>query len=280
MVSARETFAGMRSILEIPLTSDRFWSRIPDLETDALMLDLEDSAANEQKQSARDALVQLLSKPDLFRGRPIFVRVNGLNSPWGADDLQVLATCPGDVMICYPKIEHEDEINRAQAILSQAGPQRRFYVMIESPAGLARLDPILSRPDVVGVHFGYTDYALSVGCALFDANGDDFYGLAMQGPRAAIGAAAAGHGIFATGGTLIPDHKDNDKVARFVHAWRMDGYTACLALSPRHLEIVHRAIRPDLIEVSAARQRAEGADGLAFLNRRLEEIVLKQHRGY
>lgn len=277
MGNARETFAGMRSILEIPLSSDRFWPRIPDLAADALMLDLEDSAPPDQKQAVRGALSRILVQHHLFRGRPVFVRVNGLNSPWGGDDLAAMASCPPDVMVCYPKIEHEDEIARAQVILSASGPPRRFYVMIESHAGLARLNPILSRPDVVGVHFGYADYALDVCCALFNASGDDFHGLAMQGPRAAIGAAAAGHGIFATGGTLIPDYKDDEKVACFVRAWRMDGYTACLALSPRHLDIIHGAIRPDDAEVSAVLARTEG---LAFLNRRLAEIVLKQHRGY
>lgn len=280
MTTRRETFAALRSILEIPLTSDRFWPRIAGLDADAIMLDLEDSVAADQKQAARAALGQILAQPQLFRGRPVFVRINGLNSPWGAKDLAAVATCPASVMICYPKIEHEDELAQAQAILAANGPARKFYVMIESHAGLARLDHILSRPDVVGVHFGYTDYALAVGCLIFNDAGDDFCGLALQGPRAMIGAAAAGHGVFATGGTLIPDYKDDEKVARFIRAWRMDGYSACLALAPRHLDLIHRNIRPGADEVAAAMQKASHDGGLAFLDRRMADVLLKQQRGY
>lgn len=280
MNKSRETFAGMRSMLEIPLSSDRFWPKIGDLRSDAIMLDLEDSAAPDQKQAARDVLLRIVQQPQLFAERPVFVRVNGLNSPWGADDLAAIASCPSWLMICYPKIEHESEIVEAQAILTREAPPRQFYVMIESHAGLARLDPILSQPEVVGVHFGYTDYALNVGCALFNAEGDDFHGLAMQGPRAMIGASAAGHGVFSTGGTLIPDYKDDAKVARFIRTWRADGYSACLALAPRHLDLIHRNIRPDEAEVAAATQRAAREGSMAFLDRRLAEIVLKQQRGY
>lgn len=280
MTNARETFGSLRSILEVPLTSDRFWPRIAELQADAIMLDLEDSAAPDQKEAARAALGHLLAQPGLFRGRPVFVRINGLNTPWGTDDLVAVAACPAPVMICYPKIEHEDELTRAQTILAANGLPRKFYVMIESHAGLARLDAILSRPDVVGVHFGYTDYALAVGCPIFNEAGDDFRGLAMQGPRARIGAAAAGHGVFATGGTLIPDYRDDEKVARFIRAWRMDGYSACLALAPRHLELIHRNIRPDQDEVAAALQKAAHDGGLAFLDRRMAEILQKQQRGY
>lgn len=280
MKKSREIFAAMRSMLEIPLSSDRFWPKIPDLRTDAIMLDLEDSAAPDQKQTVRDALSQIVRHSQLFAERPVFVRVNGLSSPWGADDLAAIASCPPWLMICYPKIEHESEIAEAQTILTRQGPPRQFYVMIESHVGLARLDQILSQPDVVGVHFGYTDYALNVGCALFNTSGDDFHGLAMQGPRAMIGAAAAGHGVFSTGGTLIPDYKDDAKVARFIRAWRMDGYSACLALAPRHLDLIHRKIRPDDAEVAAATQRAAQGGNMGFLDRRLAEIVLKQQRGY
>lgn len=74
----------------------------------------------------------------------------------------------------------------------------------------------------MGVHFGYSDHALDVGCNLFNAEGD-FFGPAIQAPRAMIAAAASGHGVFASGGTLIPDFRDEQKVARFVRAWRADG---------------------------------------------------------
>jgi citrate lyase subunit beta/citryl-CoA lyase len=213
MSTARQAFSSLRSILEVPLADDRFWPRVAELPADGIMLDLEDSAPPDRKEAARERIRSICRQPQLLGGKATFVRVNGLGSSWGAADLATVSATPPEVIVCYPKIGHEDELAQAQALLCTDGPPRRFYVMVESHAGLTRIEQILSRPEVVGVHFGYTDYAMDVGCALFNADGDDFHGLAMQGPRARIGAAAAGHGVFSTGGTLIPDHRNEAKVA-------------------------------------------------------------------
>ena len=66
-------------------------------------------------------------------------------------------------------------------------------------------------------------------------------------------ALAAAYGLFATGGTLIPDYKDLDKVRAFVRSWAYLGYTACIAVSPAHLPIVNEVMAPSAEEVGRAR---------------------------
>ncbi|MFV0490692.1 MAG: HpcH/HpaI aldolase/citrate lyase family protein [Pseudorhodobacter sp.] len=282
MASVRETFGGLRSILEIPLKTDRYWPKIPGSDADAIMLDLEDSVPPDLKAEARTRAVAICKDRTLTAGKMLFVRINGRQSNMFSDDLDALAPCPPEVMICYPKIEHEVEITEAQKRLTQNGPTRQFYVMIESPRGMSRLDTILSRPDVVGVHFGYTDYASEVGCALFDKTGSDFHGIAMKMPRAHIAASAAEHDVFATGGSLIPDFRDEAKVAAFLRAFRDDGYTGAIAMIPRHVPAIHDNIRhtaPDIAKAHRALAEADQAS-VPFIARKLAELTIRQHRGY
>lgn len=284
MNTPRQDYARLRSILEIPLTGDRYWPRIADSGADGIMLDLEDSAKPDQKADARGRAIQVCSDPAITAGKFIFVRVNNLDTPWGEEDLQALASCPPEIMICYPKTESRNELDRAVKILSRHGPARKFYIMIESYIGIKRLDDILTHPHVVGVHFGYTDYAMDVGCRLFNNNGDDFFNHAMLGARALVAAAAAGHGRFSTGGTLIPDYRSDDKVANFVRAFRDDGYSACIALAPRHLDIIHDNIRSGESAYADALTTMETVDDMPgkvpFVERKVAELTIRQYRGY
>lgn len=284
MTTPRQDYARLRSILEIPLTSDRYWPRIPESGADGIMLDLEDSAKPDQKAEVRGRANLACSDPAITVEKFVFVRVNNLGTPWGEDDLQALASCPPEIMICYPKTESRDELDRVQTILTKHGPVRKFYTMVESYAGMKRLDDILTHPDVVGVHFGYTDYAMDVGCRLFNENGDDFFNHAMLGPRALVAAAAAGHGRFSTGGTLIPDYRSDTKVANFIRAFRDDGYSACIALSPRHLDIIHDNIRSDDTAYANALNTMEMSYDIPgkvpFVERKVAELTIRQYRGY
>ncbi|WP_051419643.1 HpcH/HpaI aldolase/citrate lyase family protein [Paracoccus pantotrophus] len=273
-MNARETFSRMRHILEIPLADDRYWPRIPLLAADAVMLDLEDSVPGPEKPAARARCLDLFANPALLAGKEVFIRTNGMTTPWAEEDLAMLAPAPARAMVCLPKVETPEEVLAAARILERDSPARRFYVMIESYRGFQALDDILSLPQVVGVHFGYMDYGFEARCRIFAQSGEDFHGPAMTGPRARIGAAAASRGIFATGGSLIPDFRDLARVETFVRHWRDDGYTACIALSPSHLEAVARGIRPPEDDLSAAAAIVDGAREASFIERRLAQLTL------
>jgi citrate lyase beta subunit len=106
---------------------------------------------------------------------------------------------------------------------------------------------------VVGLHFGYVDYSADVGSRAFNDEGDNLYAPSNHYARTKIAVAAAAYGLFATGGTLIPEYKDFEKVATFVRSWAALGYTACIALSPAHLDIVNQVMSPGDAEVAAAK---------------------------
>ena len=122
MSDGRRTYARMRSILEVPILNAKFWSKVPTAPADAIMIDLEDSAAPTTKELARAAAVEWLGRPDYFGGRTIIVRVNNLSTPWALDDLQALAEVETDFLVCYPKVESAGELAQTRSVLtSRAG---------------------------------------------------------------------------------------------------------------------------------------------------------------
>jgi citrate lyase beta subunit len=251
MSDGRRRFARMRSVLEVPILIEKFWAKVPDVAADAIMIDLEDSATPNQKELVRERVVEALRDPSYFGGRHVIVRVNNLATSWGKDDLAALAGVPGDFLVCYPKVETAAELAEVSAGLDSG---RGLHVMIETARAVIELDRIASMPGVVGLHFGYVDYAADAGSKAFDDSGADLHSPSNAYVRSKIATAAAAYGLFATGGTLIPEYKDLDKVRAFVRSWAELGYTACIAVSPAHLPIVNEVMAPSAAEVARARE--------------------------
>lgn len=251
--TGRERFARMRSILEVPILNEKFWARVPTADADAIMVDLEDSATPGNKEIVRERVVEALGDLAYFGGRQVIVRVNNLSTPWGHDDLAALAGVSGDVVICYPKVETVNELEAVADILQGSGICHELHVMIETARSIIELAQIASFPGVVGLHFGYVDYAADTGSRAFDDDGLRLFHDSTSYVRPKIAAAAAAYGLFATGGTLIPDYRDLEKVRRFVKGWADAGFTACIAVSPTHLPIVNEVMAPSHAEVIRAR---------------------------
>jgi citrate lyase beta subunit len=181
------------------------------------------------------------------------VRSNNLSSPWGRDDLAALARVDADIIVSYPKVETASELDDVVAVLEANGRRHPLHVMIETARAVIELDRIASHEAVAGLHFGYVDYAADVGSRPFGPDGlisDANSGYA----RSKIAIAAAAYGLFCTGGSLIPEYKDLDKVRTAVQTWADLGYTACIAVSPTHLPLINEAMRPSAEEIARARR--------------------------
>lgn len=243
----------MVSLIEVPVLNAKYWAKVPETPADGIMLDLEDSATPENKERVRARVLEVLGDLDYFGGRKIIVRSNNIASPWGRDDLKALASVDADIIISYPKVETADELDEVLAILDAAGRRHSLHVMIETARAVMELDRIASHEGVEGLHFGYVDYAADVGSKPF---GDD--GLISDAnsgyARSKIAVAAAAYGLFCTGGSLIPEFRDLDKVRTAVKSWSDLGYTACIAVSPTHLPIINEEMRPSAVEIEQARR--------------------------
>lgn len=253
-------FSNMHSILEVPVLNEKYLHKARQSDADAVMLDLEDSAPADRKAEARTKLTAILAAPGAFGHREVFVRVNNLASEWGPADLDALVACEADVTVCYPKVESRAEMERLVSRVRAVRPRAGIYAMIETARAVSEIREIASCEGLAGLHFGYVDYATEMGCQLFTASGDDLHP-AMNYARARIATAARTNGLFSTGGSMIPELKNMDKVERFARSWKAYGYTACMALSPSHVETVNRVFRPSEEALREARTICAAFEG-------------------
>ena len=81
------TIRPRRSVLYMPGANERALEKARTLAADALILDLEDSVAPDAKAEARSQ-VSAAVKPGGYGRRELVIRINGLDTPWGVDDLK------------------------------------------------------------------------------------------------------------------------------------------------------------------------------------------------
>ncbi len=129
-----------RSALYLPASNAKALVKARSLPVDTVILDLEDSVAPDGKGEARAMAVAAVREGGFGR-REVVVRANGLDTPWGADDLAAIAAVGPDAVL-VPKIDGVDDIRAYDAALAGAPEQTRLWVMIETCAVLPRLHDV------------------------------------------------------------------------------------------------------------------------------------------
>ncbi|MDR3374239.1 MAG: aldolase/citrate lyase family protein, partial [Ancalomicrobiaceae bacterium] len=144
------TIRPRRSVLYMPGSNARALEKARSLPADAVILDLEDSVAPDAKDAAR-AQVAAAVKAGGFGKREVIIRVNGLRTPWGADDLKAAAEAGPDAIL-IPKVESASEIRDIGARLDDLGiaPATRLWAMIETPLGVIRAAEIAAARHTAG----------------------------------------------------------------------------------------------------------------------------------
>ena len=129
-----------RSALYLPASNAKAIAKARTLPADIVILDLEDAVAPEAKEEARTAAVAAVREGG-FGHRELAIRVNGIDTPWGADDL-VAVTGSGAHAVLVPKISSPADVRRYEARLAPAPAPMRLWTMIETCACLSQLDAI------------------------------------------------------------------------------------------------------------------------------------------
>ena len=130
----------------------------PTVHPDVLLFEIEDSVPPGDKAEARQRVAAVLAAGG-FRRQERLVTVNGLDTPWGRDDLAALAGVPLDGIV-LPKTEDPDAVRAVDALLARHGAPvgLGLWAMIETPRGLARAQEIAAAsPRLVGMTVGLGD---------------------------------------------------------------------------------------------------------------------------
>ena len=128
-----------RSALFLPAVP-KMIAKARDLPADVIIFDLEDAVAPEAKLDARAAAVAACQEGGFGR-RELVIRVNGLDTPWGAEDLAAAALSGADAVLA-PKVSTPADIAAYDAALSAAPAHVQLWTMIETAASVLRLDAL------------------------------------------------------------------------------------------------------------------------------------------
>ncbi|MGA0594232.1 HpcH/HpaI aldolase/citrate lyase family protein [Enterovirga sp. CN4-39] len=141
-MSASAAIRPRRSVLYMPGSNARAIEKARTLSADAVILDLEDAVAPDAKESAREQVVAAVTAGGFGR-REVVIRVNGLDTPWGHDDLVAAASSGADAVL-IPKVSDPETIGAVELALAtaRAPDALRVWAMIETPVAILHAEEI------------------------------------------------------------------------------------------------------------------------------------------
>ncbi len=131
-----------RSVLYMPGSNARALEKGRGLPADALILDLEDAVAPDAKDLARQQIAEAV-KAGGYGRRELAIRVNGLDTPWGREDVAAAAACGPDAIL-LPKVESAAMVAELEAAMTEAcaPAHTAIWCMMETPLGMLQAQEV------------------------------------------------------------------------------------------------------------------------------------------
>ena len=240
-----EAIRPLRSALYLPANRASAVDKARAADCDAVILDLEDAVAPENKAQAREAAVAAV-KVGGFGHRMLIVRVNALDTEWGADDCAAMTGCSPDAVL-VPKLCHPDE---AAIYREKIGNGPELWAMLETCIAFTQLAEISAKAaesDLTTYVMGTNDLALEMR-AKPDAKRTPFLPLLAQ---AVVSARA--HGLSILDG-VFNDLADEDGLASQSRQGAAIGFDGNTLIHPKQLAIANAAFTPSAEEVAKAQR--------------------------
>lgn len=241
----------MRSKLFVPASRPEIFPKALASAADALSFDLEDAVTQDRKEFARETLAAFLSGMAADPKKIVVVRVNGVDTPEFAADVQAVVG-PRVQLINLPAVEDPEAIALAVAQLERAEREKgvgpiRLLINIETPRALRRAAELAcAHPRVAGLQVGYAD--LFEPCAI-----DRTDAAALAHVRVSVRLAAAEAGVPAYDGALA-NVKDPDAFRAECLAARRHGFAGKSCIHPSQIALANAAFLPTAAEVERARR--------------------------
>lgn len=145
-------------MLYIPASKGRALEKAATLAADAIIFDLEDAVAPDEKPAARATLSAVLTELDYGR-RLRLVRINGLDTAWGREDALAIASHPAVDGILVPKVNGAADL----AAVALLAPEKPLWAMMETPLGVLNAAQIAGFGALCGMVMGTNDLAKDLG---------------------------------------------------------------------------------------------------------------------
>ena len=252
------TIRPRRSVLYMPGSNARALDKAKTLPVDGVILDLEDSVAPDAKEAARQQVVDAV-KAGGFGTREVFIRVNGVDTPWHAEDLSAAAHAAPDVIL-VPKVSSSDTLELIGRRMLDMGTNHktRVWAMIETPLAIFNILEIAaaardSETRLAGFVMGTNDLAKDTRARLVPGRTPMLAWLSM------CVAAARIHGIDILDG-VYSDIGNSDGFAKECAQGVDLGFDGKTLIHPSQIEPCNTAFSPSPADVEQARKMIAAFD--------------------
>lgn len=236
-----------RSALYMPASNAKAVEKARTLDADVIILDLEDAVAPESKPAAREAAVAAVQAGG-FGNREVVIRVNGLDTPWGAEDLAAAAEAGPDAVL-VPKVNDAADVRLYDQRLHAAPPATRLWTMIETAKAAFHLWEIAEA--VHGTRLsawvmGVNDFAKEMRARQTPDRAPFLPLLTLSV------AAARAHGLTILDG-VHNDIEDLEALEAVCVQGVDFGFDGKTLIHPKHLEICNRVFSPSPEDIAWSR---------------------------
>ncbi|MAT34417.1 MAG: CoA ester lyase [Ponticaulis sp.] len=245
-----QTHRPRRSALYMPGANTRALEKAKTLSADALIFDLEDAVAPEAKAEARENVCAAV-KAGGYGKREVCVRINGLDTEWGLDDLNA-AVAAGPDAILAPKVIDGSDIDRLDDAMTRAGasPDMQLWVMIEMPMAILNIKDVaeaVGRTRLTTFVMGTNDLAKELR-AEAKPNRQLAFGTALSMTM----LAARAYDIVAIDG-VFNDIQDRDGLRAECEEGHAMGFDGKTLIHPSQLEVCNEVFAPTPADVEHAK---------------------------
>ncbi|MBM1689118.1 HpcH/HpaI aldolase/citrate lyase family protein [Sulfitobacter geojensis] len=232
----------LRSVLYIPASKERALDKARGLSCDAIIFDLEDAVTPDEKPAARATLAAALETGG-YGNRFKVIRINGLDTPWGADDAAAAATMGADAIL-LPKVGSPADLDALAKIVGDIP----LWAMMETPGAMLNAAAIAAHGQLQAMVMGTNDLAKDLQTR-FRADR-----LPMMAGLGLCLLAAKAHDCAIIDG-VYNAFKDDEGHKSECDQGRDMGFDGKTLIHPAQLEVANAAFSPSDAEVDLARRQ-------------------------
>jgi malyl-CoA/(S)-citramalyl-CoA lyase len=263
-----------RSELAVPGSNRRMLEKAPRMGADVVMLDLEDAVAPDDKQRAREQVIEALRELD-WSGCSVSLRINGLDTHWCYRDVVDVIEHAGAHVdtVLIPKVAGAGDVHLVATLLAQIEAAVRLphtigiSVLIETAAGMHNIDAIAAAcPErMEAMVFGVADYAASLqshttsiggstaAYSVRTEEGAQHWGDQWHYPLARIAVACRAHGLRPIDGPY-GDFGDPEGYRVAARRAAVLGYEGKWAIHPSQVPLANEVFTPDAAAADKTRR--------------------------
>jgi len=278
----------IRSWMFVPGHRQRMIDKALGLTADAIMLDIEDGVAPNEKDAARKNIAESLGREKAPGSPARYVRINAIGHARMDADLEAVVRPGLEGLVC-PKVDTPDDVAKVDAILNDREPKAKMekgdvklLIAIESPKGLLNAPAIAAAsPRIAGIIFGAEDFGREIGLpTVREGEARDL----IYARSAIVIAAAAAH-VQPVDGVWV-DLNDSAGLLGFAKQSRQLGFSGMSCIHPSQVDAINTVFSPTAEEIDYCQKvlqafeeaNARGDGSIAFGGQLIDRPIIERAR--